>query len=216
MKRDLLQVYFILGSNNTEEDPLYVLEEALKGGITLFQFREKGRGALEGVAKKQLAIQMKELCHQYRVPFLVNDDVPLALGVEADGVHVGQDDMSIHEVRKMVPSNWLVGVSSTNAEEAIQAKKDGADYIGVGPINSTNTKTDAKQPIGAEGLQEIRERVGDLPIVAIGGIRLGHVIRLVQSGADGVSVISAISQSVNPQTTAGAFLKHANYYSREQ
>ncbi|QGH33071.1 thiamine phosphate synthase [Gracilibacillus salitolerans] len=216
MKRDLLQVYFILGSNNTEEDPLYVLEEALKGGITLFQFREKGRGALEGVAKKQLAIQMKELCHQYRVPFLVNDDVPLALGVEADGVHVGQDDMSIHEVRKMVPSNWLVGVSSTNAEEAIQAKKDGADYIGVGPINSTNTKTDAKQPIGAEGLQEIRERVGDLPIVAIGGIRLGHVIRLVQSGADGVSVISAISQSVNPRTTAGAFLKHANYYSREQ
>ncbi|MGP4039951.1 thiamine phosphate synthase [Gracilibacillus sp. D59] len=216
MKRDVLQVYFILGSNNTKEDPLYVLREALKGGITLFQFREKGRGALEGEAKKQLAIQMKELCHQYHVPFLVNDDVELALEIEADGVHVGQDDMSINEVRKIVPANWLVGVSSTNVEEAVQAKKDGADYIGVGPIYSTNTKEDAKQPIGAKGLQEIRERVGDLPIVAIGGIRLGHVIRLMKSGADGVSVISAISQAENPETTASTFFKYANYYTREQ
>ncbi|SFL95547.1 thiamine-phosphate pyrophosphorylase [Gracilibacillus orientalis] len=216
MERNLLQVYFILGSNNTEGDPLYVLEEALKGGVTLFQFREKGHSALQGEDKKQLAMQMKELCHLYHVPFLVNDDIELALEIEADGVHVGQDDMSIDEVRKVIPNNWVVGVSSTKIKEAVQAKKDGADYIGVGPIYSTNTKEDAKKPIGAEGLQDIRKRVGDLPIVAIGGIHLGHVIRLMQAGADGVSVISAISQSVNPQTTAGTFLNHANYFARMQ
>lgn len=215
MKHDLLQVYFILGSNNTKENPLYVLKEALQGGVTLFQFREKGHGALKGEAKKQLAIQMKELCHQYHVPFLVNDDVELALEIDADGVHVGQDDMSIHNVRGKVPADWIVGVSSTNVQEAVQAKKDGADYIGVGPIYSTNTKEDAKQPIGAEGLQEIREKVGDLPIVAIGGIRLGNVIRLMRSGADGVSVISAISQSTNPKNTAATFLKHATYFSQK-
>ncbi|WP_018932057.1 thiamine phosphate synthase [Gracilibacillus lacisalsi] len=216
MKRDLLQVYFILGSNNMEQDPLYVLEEALKGGITLFQFREKGYGALTGQDKKQLAIEMKKLCHQYDIPFLVNDDVDLALEIEADGVHVGQEDMSIQEVRKIVPSDWLVGVSSTNVQEAVQAKNDGADYIGVGPIFSTNTKNDAKKPIGAEGLREIRDNVGDLPIVAIGGIQLGHVIELMRAGADGVSVISAISQSPNPESATATFYKHTNYYSKEQ
>ncbi|WP_163582652.1 thiamine phosphate synthase [Gracilibacillus saliphilus] len=216
MKRDLLQVYFILGSNNTVQDPLYVLEEALKGGITLFQFREKGHGALTGQDKKRLAIEMKKLCHQYDVPFLINDDVDLALEIEADGVHVGQEDMSIQEVKKIVPSDWLVGVSSTNVQEAVQAKNDGADYIGVGPIFSTNTKADAKKPIGAEGLQEIRDNVGDLPIVAIGGIQLGHVIELMRAGANGVSIISAISQSPNPESTAATFYKHTNYFSKEQ
>ncbi|WP_208586005.1 thiamine phosphate synthase [Gracilibacillus suaedae] len=215
MKRDLLQVYFILGSNNTEQDPLYVLEEALKGGITLFQFREKGRDALTGEAKKQLAIDMKKLCHQYDVPFLVNDDVDLALEIEADGVHVGQEDMSIHEVRKIVPANWFIGVSSTNVREAVQAKNDGADYIGVGPILSTNTKADAKKPIGAEGLREIRDNVGGLPIVAIGGIQLGDVIELMRAGADGISIISAISQSPNPESTAATFYEHVNYFFEE-
>ncbi|SHN31470.1 thiamine phosphate synthase [Gracilibacillus kekensis] len=208
-----LQVYFILGSNNTDQAPLYVLEEALKGGITCFQFREKGKGALTGNAKKQLAIQMKGLCRKYQVPFLINDDVDLALEIAADGVHVGQDDMSIGEVREICPPNWIIGVSATNKDEAIQAKKDGADYIGVGPIYSTNTKEDAKQPIGEKGLQAIRKEVGATPLVAIGGIQLADVNRLMQAGTDGVSVISAISQAVDPQKTVRKFLEQANLHS---
>ncbi|WP_163538908.1 thiamine phosphate synthase [Gracilibacillus sp. YIM 98692] len=208
MIESLLRVYFIMGSNNTDQDPLYVLEEALKGGITLFQFREKGAGALTGDEKKQLAIQMKELCHDYNVPFLVNDDVELALAVNADGVHVGQDDENIRSVRQKCPPSWYIGVSATNEQEAKQAVEDGADYIGVGPIYSTNTKEDAKVPIGDAGLQHICSITGDTPVVAIGGIRLGHVIHLSNQGASGVSVISAISQSNNPRSIAAAFLKH--------
>lgn len=165
-----------------------------------------------GETKKQLAIQMRDLCRFYDVPFLINDDVDLALEVDADGVHVGQDDMSILEIRKICPADWIIGVSATNKEEALQAKAEGADYIGVGPIYSTNTKEDAKQPIGEKGLLEIREALSSIPIVAIGGIRLGHVMQLMKSGANGVSVISAISHALNPEQTAKVFLSHTNYF----
>ncbi|UOQ84230.1 thiamine phosphate synthase [Gracilibacillus salinarum] len=213
MQREWLQVYFIMGSNNTAQDPLVVLEEALKGGITCFQFREKGKDALQGSAKKQLAQQMQKLCQQYRVPFFINDDVNLAIEMGADGVHVGQDDMSIARVREIVPADCVIGVSATNLEEAVQAHKDGADYIGVGPIFGTNTKEDAKQPIGTDGLCRIRKQVGTLPIVAIGGIKLRHVISLRKAGADGVSIITAISQAEKPQLMANTFWDYNQYYS---
>ncbi|MDX8046354.1 thiamine phosphate synthase [Gracilibacillus sp. S3-1-1] len=210
MERQLLSVYFILGSNDTEEDPLYILEQALQGGITLFQFREKGSDALNSEAKKQLAKQMKKLCHVYQVPFFVNDDVDLAVEIGADGVHVGQDDMPISEVRKQVPKGCFIGVSATNVQEAVQAKADGADYIGVGPIYSTNTKSDAKEPIGTAGLQAIREQVGETPIVAIGGIDLPSVHAVMRAGADGVSIISAISRATNSKHAAASFLADVN------
>ncbi|UOQ49181.1 thiamine phosphate synthase [Gracilibacillus caseinilyticus] len=213
MQHEWLQVYFIMGSNNTVQDPLEVLEEALKGGITCFQFREKGKNALQGTAKKQLAEQMKQLCQQYRVPFFINDDVDLAIEIGADGVHVGQDDMSIAKVREIVPADCVIGVSASNIEEAVQAHKEGADYIGVGPIFGTNTKEDAKQPIGIEGLSHIREKVGTLPIVAIGGIKLRHVIPLRKAGGDGVSIITAISQAESPQLMAKTFWQYNRYFS---
>ncbi|GAB2565287.1 thiamine phosphate synthase [Gracilibacillus alcaliphilus] len=205
MDRNILQVYFIMGSNNCDGNPLTVLEQALKGGVTLFQFREKGQDALTGTAKKQLALHMKELCQRYQVPFIVNDDIELALEIGVDGVHVGQEDMPIQQVRKLVPDHWLIGVSATNRQEAVQALKDGADYIGVGPIYATGTKADAKQPIGVDGVQQIRQQVGDLPIVAIGGIKQAHVSALIEAGADGVSIISAISQASHPEQAAKEF-----------
>lgn len=213
MNKDWLRLYFILGSNNVPEntDPLLVLEEALKGGVTLFQFREKGKGAKQGKEKVELAKQMQALCHQYGVPFLVNDDIDLALEVGADGVHVGQDDKPIEEIRAICPRDWVIGVSATNKEQAIIAKENGADYIGVGPIYSTMTKEDAKKPIGTEGLTAIREAVGDLPIVPIGGIRLGHVFDLIHAGADGVSVISSISKAGNPERMARVFSEHLHF-----
>lgn len=212
MDRSLLQLYFILGSNNTAKDPLFALEQALEGGITFFQFREKGIGALEGIKKKKLAVQMKELCHSYQVPFLINDDVDLALEIGADGIHVGQDDSPVQEIRSICPPEWLIGVSATNKEQAVEAKKAGADYIGVGPIYPTSTKSDAKKPITLKGMKQIREEVGDLPMVAIGGIQLQHVIGIMRGGADGVSVISAISQAENPKAAAKALRHYTDYF----
>ncbi|WP_066187624.1 MULTISPECIES: thiamine phosphate synthase [Gracilibacillus] len=205
MRQELLQVYFIMGSNNTTEDPLHVLEQALQGGITMFQFREKGQEAQTGAVKQQLAREMKALCYRYQVPFIVNDEIDLALEIGADGVHVGQDDMPIQEVRARVPGDWLIGVSATNAAEAVQAKQDGADYIGVGPIYATSTKEDAKQPIGEHGVRAIREQIGALPLVAIGGIQQRHTSSLIEAGVDGVSIITAISQATDPKQAAAAF-----------
>ncbi|WP_186580688.1 thiamine phosphate synthase [Aquibacillus kalidii] len=201
LKRSL-QAYFIMGSNNSDKDPLLVLDKALQGGITFFQFREKGENALEGNQKKELAMKMQELCKKYKVPFIVNDDVTLAIEINADGVHVGQDDESVTEIRKKCPSHFIIGVSATNTEQAIQAVRDGADYIGVGPIYATSTKADAKQPIGTNGMIEIRKLVGDVPIVAIGGIKQVHVPEIIKAGADGVSVITAISMANDPGEVA--------------
>ncbi|UFT98303.1 thiamine phosphate synthase [Radiobacillus kanasensis] len=203
MIRSLLQLYFIMGSNTCRNNPLEVLDKALQAGITLFQFREKGLGAKEGTEKKQLALEMKALCRAYKVPFIVNDDVPLALEIEADGIHVGQEDENMISIRQKCPPDWIIGVSATNVREAKQAKTDGADYLGVGPIYSTSTKHDAKKPMGLSGLTEVRHIVGDtLPIVAIGGIQKNHIPDILKAGGDGVAVISAISQADSPFVAA--------------
>ncbi|SER36846.1 thiamine-phosphate pyrophosphorylase [Gracilibacillus ureilyticus] len=211
MDKELLRVYFIMGSNNTTRDPLTVLEEALQGGITLFQFREKGKNALKGKAKLDLAIKMKRLCHAYNIPFIVNDEVDLALEAKADGIHIGQDDEPLIHVKKRCPENWIYGVSATNELEARHAVQDGADYIGVGPVYGTNTKEDAKQPIGLKGIAEIRSIAGELPIVAIGGIKLGHVFNIRKAGADGVSVISGISHAEKVRQTAELFCNYSHF-----
>ncbi|SDM89911.1 thiamine phosphate synthase [Sediminibacillus halophilus] len=200
--RHSLQVYFIMGSNNCIDNPLYVLEQALAGGITMFQFREKGRGAKTGTDKQKLALQMKELCRRYHVPFLVNDDVDLAIKVGADGIHVGQEDEPIDSVRRRCPEHFIVGVSATNVHEAVEADSAGADYIGAGPVFATATKHDAKTPIGLEGLAEIRRLIGNTPLVAIGGIQEKNAAEVIKAGADGISVISAISASENALTAA--------------
>ncbi|MBM7542963.1 thiamine-phosphate pyrophosphorylase [Amphibacillus cookii] len=202
-----LDVYFILGSMNTAgRDPLYVVEQALQGGITCLQFREKGTGAKIGLDKFHLAKEMQRLCAQYQVPFIVNDDVGLALAIDSDGVHVGQEDQSIQEIKAIAPKGMVVGVSAMSVEQAIQAKQEGADYIGVGPIYRTTTKADAKEPIGLKGISQIRAAVGTLPIVAIGGIQAEHKNEIKEAGADGVSIISAISTARNPQEAARSFL----------
>ncbi|QDP41053.1 thiamine phosphate synthase [Radiobacillus deserti] len=215
MNPSLLKLYFIMGSNNCIKDPLEVLEEALKAGITLFQFREKGKGAKQKEDKKELAQKMKALCRSYKVPFLVNDDIQLALEIEADGIHVGQDDEHISVVRAQCPSDWIIGVSATNVTEAVQAKRDGADYIGVGPIFSTTTKEDAKKPMGLSGLITVRKSVGkSIPIVAIGGIQFSHIKDILQAGADGISIISAISQSRSPFQSTLLLKQELDLYTR--
>jgi thiamine-phosphate pyrophosphorylase len=190
--RALLKVYFIMGSNNCKRDPLEVIKEALEGGITLFQFREKGTNSLTGEAKYQLAKKIQQLCRQYGVPFIVNDDVDLAVALDSDGVHIGQEDESADKVRAKI-GDKILGVSAHNLEEARKAIEQGADYIGVGPIFPTKTKEDAKEAQGTSLLQSLRANGIQIPIVGIGGITAENAPSVIAAGADGVSVITAIS-----------------------
>ncbi|HDR7319250.1 TPA: thiamine phosphate synthase [Bacillus toyonensis] len=189
---DLLQVYFIMGSNNCMKDPLAILKEALDGGVTLFQFREKGEGTLTGEDRVRFAKKLQALCKEYGVPFIVNDDVELAVELDADGVHVGQDDEGITSVREKM-GDKIIGVSTHTIEEAKWAIENGADYLGVGPIFPTSTKKDTKAVQGTKGLAHFREQGITVPIVGIGGITIENTAAVIEAGADGVSVISAIS-----------------------
>ncbi|HDR7390923.1 thiamine phosphate synthase [Bacillus toyonensis] len=189
---NLLQVYFIMGSNNCMKDPLAILKEALDGGVTLFQFREKGEGTLTGEDRVRFAKKLQALCKEYGVPFIVNDDVELAVELDADGVHVGQDDEEITSVREKM-GDKIIGVSTHTIEEAKWAIENGADYLGVGPIFPTSTKKDTKAVQGTKGLAHFREQGITVPIVGIGGITIENTAAVIEAGADGVSVISAIS-----------------------
>ena len=199
--KELLKLYFICGTTTCLGKDLYtVVEDALKGGITLFQFREKGEGALEGREKVELAIKLQELCKKYNVPFIVNDDIELALEIDADGVHVGQDDLGVDEIRKLMP-NKIIGLSIGNEEELKQSKVEYVDYVGVGPVYVTQSKDDAGGAIGYEGLELMRKLLPRMPLVAIGGIQTQHIKDVMKTNVDGVSIISAISYSDNIEKT---------------
>ena len=199
--KELLKLYFICGTTTCLGKDLYtVVEEALKGGITLFQFREKGKGALEGKEKLELAIKLQNLCKKYNVPFIVNDDIELALEIDADGVHVGQDDLGVDEIRKLMP-NKIIGLSIGNEEELKQSKVEYVDYVGVGPVYVTQSKDDAGGAIGYEGLELMRRLLPQMPLVAIGGIQTQHIKDVMKTNVDGVSIISAISYSDNIEKT---------------
>ena len=199
--KELLKLYFICGTTTCLGKDLYtVVEDALKGGITLFQFREKGKGALEGKEKLELAVKIQDLCKKYNVPFIVNDDIELALEIDADGVHVGQDDLGVDEIRKLMP-NKIIGLSIGNEEELKQSKVEYVDYIGVGPVYITQSKDDAGGAIGYEGLELMRKLLPQMPLVAIGGIQTQHIKDVMKTNVDGVSIISAISYSENIEET---------------
>lgn len=194
--KKLLQVYFIVGSNNCKKNPAAVLTDAIEGGVTLFQFREKGTGARTGLDKLELAKDLQQICRKHRIPFLVNDDVDLALQIDADGVHVGQDDESVETVRERI-GDKILGVSAHSIEEAELAIAQGADYLGVGPVFPTTTKEDAREAAGFTLIQQLRSIGCDVPIVGIGGINSSNCASVIEVGADGVSVISAISGALS-------------------
>lgn len=209
MIKQYLDVYFIAGSQDVKDNPLLsVLEEALQAGITMFQFREKGPGSLEEDPKKkrELAIKCQTLCQEYQVPFIINDDVELALSIEADGIHVGQGDEPIENVLERVTADTIVGLSTSNAEEVKEAEEiEGLDYIGLGPVFSTSSKKDTDPELGIEGMKKIIGEGRKIPIVAIGGITVENVAEVRATGVDGVSVISAISESDNIRDSVKQF-----------
>lgn len=203
MDKQTVNLYFIMGTVNLAgRDPLHVLEEALKGGITSFQLREKGPGALTGEELKAFAQACQQLCEQYSVPFIVNDDIGLAIEIGADGIHIGQEDGYISAVRDKVGPDMLIGVSTHNVTEAIAAADAGADYIGLGPVYETQTKTDTQPVIGIETIREVASLLPGLPIVAIGGISERRAGAIIKAGASGVAVISAISGEEDPGEAA--------------
>ncbi|WP_334293314.1 thiamine phosphate synthase [Maledivibacter halophilus] len=170
-----------------EESLISQVEKCLINGVTFLQLREKN---LDDDSFLKLAVEMKELSRRYNVPFVINDNIDIALKSNADGVHIGQDDMPIEEAKKIIGGDKILGVSVGTVDEAILAEKLGADYLGVGAIFSTSTKKDARN-ISYEALKEICESVS-IPVVAIGGINKDNIEELRGSGIDGVAVISAI------------------------
>ena len=163
------------------------VEAALKGGVTCVQLREK---ELDEAKFLQEAKELCALCRRYGVPFIVNDNVDIAIACKADGIHVGQEDMAAGEVRRRAGEDMILGVSVHTAEEARQAVRDGADYLGLGAVFPTSTKTDAK-PMTKETLQAICDAV-EIPVVAIGGINRDNLLNLAGSGVDGVALVSAV------------------------
>ncbi|HLO11029.1 MAG TPA: thiamine phosphate synthase [Pseudoneobacillus sp.] len=192
--KESLKVYFIMGSPNCKEYPVKVLQDAIEGGITLFQFREKGKGAITGYKKYALAKELQQVCREHQIPFIINDDIDLAIAINADGVHIGQDDAPVDVVRKKIGEK-ILGVSVHNEEEAQKAIEGGADYFGIGPIFPTKTKEDAKASRGTTLIKQFREKGLTLPIVGIGGITIENAGGVIKAGADGVSVITAISHA---------------------
>ncbi|MDQ0195584.1 thiamine phosphate synthase [Paenibacillus wynnii] len=202
-----LKVYFIMGSMNCRKTPEEVLSEAIAGGITMFQFREKGPESLIGEARFDLAKRLQQICRLNSVPFIVNDDIDLAIALDADGIHVGQDDQPARSIREQIGENKIVGVSAHTLKEAQQAIADGADYLGIGPIYPTTSKDDAKEVQGTKIIEELRENGLTIPLVGIGGITLTNAIPVITAGADGISVISAIAAADDISGTVGNFVR---------
>ena len=163
------------------------VEDALKGGATCVQLREK---ELDEETFLREAMEMKALCEKYQVPFFVNDNVEIAVKCKADGIHVGQEDMAAAKVRQQVGGEMMIGVSVHSVEEALEAVKNGADCLGVGAMFSTATKTDA-DVLPKQVLRDICAAV-DIPVVAIGGISKENMVELKGTGVDGVALVSAI------------------------
>ena len=186
-------LYAVTDRRWSEGTTLYEqVEQALQGGVSTLQLREKNLGDEEFLKE---AIEIKELCKKYDVPLIINDNVEVAIKCGADGVHVGQEDMEASKVREKVGRDMIIGVSAHNVEEAKKAVSNGANYLGVGAVFSTSTKDDV-DVLSKETLKDICLAV-DVPVVAIGGINQDNILELKGTGVDGVAVVSAIFSSEN-------------------
>lgn len=200
---DAMTLYAV--TDRTWADDVTLMEQvkqALDGGITFLQLREKKLSEEEFIKEAQ---EMKKLAQEYKIPFVINDNIKVALEVDADGVHIGQDDMSVQEARKLLGEDKIIGVSAHNVKEAVKAQKGGADYLGVGAVCATSTKKDANV-VSKEEIKKIKEAV-DIPIVAIGGIKQDNIKTLQGTGADGVAVVSAIFAAKDITKAAKELLK---------
>ncbi len=182
---------------------LEIAKRVLSGGAKIIQLREKG------LSSKELLKGAREVGLLSRTAgaiFIVNDRADVALLADADGVHLGQDDLPIDEARKILGKEKLIGISTHSLEQAVKAQSEGADYIGFGPVFGTTTKADAEEAKGSEALKEVKKRVS-IPVFAIGGINLENVKEVIDAGADGAAVISAIVKAKNIEEATRRFVE---------
>ncbi len=205
MKNLDLSLYLVTDKSDDVEKFLNTIEEAMKGGVTVVQIREK---TAETIDFYNLALKVKEITAKYNVPLIINDRVDVALAIDADGVHVGQSDMPCDVTRRLIGEDKILGVSAATIDEAKKAQKDGADYIGSGAVFPTATKDDAPS-ITKKDLKKIVESI-DIPVVAIGGINLKNACELTDTGIAGLSVVSAIMSADNPKKASEELLKIFN------
>ena len=194
MKTIDLSLYLVTDKSDDVEKFLKTIEDAIKGGVSVVQIREKTAETLDFY---NLALKVKEITTKYNVPLIINDRVDIALAIDADGVHVGQSDMPCEVTRKLIGTDKILGVSAATITEAKKAQKDGADYIGTGAVFPTATKDDAPS-ITKQNLKEIVESI-DIPVVAIGGINNDNASELTDTGIAGLSVVSAIMSADDPK-----------------
>jgi len=191
--KDMLLLYAVTDRAWVGRQSLYEqIEDAILGGATIVQLREKNLSAEDFLME---AIQIKELCHRYEIPLIINDNVDIALKIGADGVHVGIDDEAVLEIRKKAGANFIIGATAKTVEQAVMAEKAGANYLGVGAVFPSPTKKTAIR-ITNEQLREICSSVS-IPAVAIGGISYENVQEIKGGGMDGVAVVSAIFAAEN-------------------
>jgi len=199
-KERLNNLFFTLitDRNHCKQPLIDTVSFALKGGVKTVQLREKGLATHELYS---IACELRKITSDFKVNFIVNDRVDIALAVEADGVHLGWQSLPFPVVRRLVGSERLIGVSTHNRQEALQAQCCGADYITFGPIFDTPSKAGLLKPTGVEEMQKLKKEI-NIPVVALGGINERNVEAVLDGGADGVAVISSIMQADNPEDAA--------------
>ncbi|WP_308698108.1 thiamine phosphate synthase [uncultured Thomasclavelia sp.] len=203
--KEQLNLYLVtdrhwLANRNLEDD----VEKAILGGVTMVQLREKN---IDNDSFIELAKKVKQVCNKYKVPFIINDNLEVALAVDSDGIHIGQDDLPASLVRQKIGPDKILGVSAHNLDEAIAAKKAGATYLGAGAMFSTTTK-DNTTNLSIEQLQTITKNV-DIPVVAIGGINYDNCLSLKNCNLAGIAVVSAIMAATNISEAASNLKKRA-------
>lgn len=199
MKSFDLSLYLVTDRNLSLGRPLeFIVEEAVKGGVTMVQLREKNCSSLEFY---QLGVRLKKLLKPYNVPLIINDRLDIALAVDADGLHIGQSDLPWDVARQLLGKDKILGLSVETVEQAEESRNLAIDYIGISPVFATPTKTDTFTPFGLEGVKAV-SAISSHPNVAIGGINLENAAQVLAHGANGVAVVSAISSAKNPKLAA--------------
>ena len=204
------RLYLITDSSLAQDTLFSNVVSAIRGGVTVVQYRNK-TAPIKNIIDE--AKRLKKITQAANVPLLINDRVDVALAVDADGVHVGQDDMSIRRVRTLLGAKKIIGVSVKTIEQARRAEKEGADYLGVGSVFATKTKKDAGEPIGLLMLKQIANSV-TIPVIGIGGITKENATDVIAAGAKGVAVISAIMGKQDTEKEARELLSIVRAQSR--
>lgn len=207
--KNQLKLYLVtdrsLSSGRSLEE---VVSEAVAGGVTMVQLREKDASTGEFV---ELAFRLKEILKPYNVPLIINDRVDVALAVDAEGLHIGQSDMPYEIARKLLGPDKIIGLSVENMDDLLEANRLDVDYVGISPVYGTPTKTDTAEPFGLEGLRRA-VALSDHPTVAIGGMNAGTIADVIAAGTDGVAVVSAICSADSPRSAAKELLEIIDRY----